>query len=351
MRSRNARRALAVLVTALVAASGAACAPAPSSVRETRPALGTIVTVEAYGADERATRDAIDAAFGAIAEVEHALDAYSATSTIASFNARPYAVQELPDEAVEVLDEVERLGVGDAFSPTLLSVVRLYGFDSTPAVPSPDDLALAVAAAQRFSRPTSATATFGRLPVADPRLDPDGPLAPGFDFGGAAKGLALDRARDALRARGVRAAIVTAGSTTVTLGTKPDGTPWRIGVEHPRATGEVMAVAEWAGDGALSTSGDYQQFFERDGMRYHHVLDPRTGQPAHGLQSLTVAGRLSGLASDILSTALFVRGARGALAYARERSVSVWLIDASGRVATHDGAASSGVTIRSADTP
>jgi thiamine biosynthesis lipoprotein len=340
-----------VLVTALVAAMGAACAPAPSSVRETRSALGTIVTVEAYGADERATRDAIEAAFDAIAQVEHALDAHSSTSTIAAFNARLYTVQTLPDEAVEVLDEVDRLGVGDAFSPGLLSVVRLYGFDSTPAVPSPDDLALAVAAAQRFSRPTSTTAAFGRLRVADPRLDPGGPLAPGLDFGGAAKGLALDRARDALRAHGVSAAIVTAGSTTVTLGTKPDGTPWRIGIEHPRATGEVMAVAEWTGDGALSTSGDYQQFFERDGVRYHHVLDPTTGVPARELASLTVAGRISGLASDVLSTALFVRGTRGALAYARERSLSVWLVDASGRVATHDGAAASGVTIRSAKTP
>jgi thiamine biosynthesis lipoprotein len=310
-----------------------------------------VVTVEAYGDDTRATHTAVEAAFAAIADVERALDAYSPTSTIAAFNADPYTERPLPEEAVEVLDEVDRLGVSDAFAPGLLSVVRLYGFDSTPTVPPGADLELAVAAARAFSRPTSTTAAFSRLSVADARLDPGGPLAPGLDFGGAAKGLALDRARDALRSHGVGAAIITAGSTTVTLGTKPGGEPWRIGIEHPREAGEVMAVAEWTGDGALSTSGDYQQFFERGGRRYHHILDPKTGAPARGIQSLTVAGRISGLASDVLSTALFVRGQRGALAYARERPVSVWLVDASGRFQSTGGGAGTGVAIRAADRP
>lgn len=348
MTARRARAALAAL--AMVAAlSTPGCARSQAPVRESRPALGTIVTVEAYGSDDRATREAIDAAFASIASVERALDAYSATSTVAAFNAHPYTAQPLPRDAIEILDEVERLGVADAFFPGLLSVVRVYGFDSTPTVPSDGDLTLALAAARTFSRPTSATAAFARLRVPDPRLDPGGALAPGLDFGGAAKGLALDRARESLRAHGVRAAIVTAGSTTVTLGTKPDGSPWRIGIEHPRDTATVMAVAEWTGDGALSTSGDYQQSFERNGVRYHHILDPATGTPARGLQSLTVAGRISGLASDVLSTALFVRGEEGALAYAHERSVSVWLVDSSGRVRSSNAAVQAGVTIRAAE--
>lgn len=342
-------RAFAWLVAAAVAVSATGCAAQQPPVRESRPVLGTIVTVEAYGPDASSTRRAIEAAFDAITGVEHALDAYSPTSTIAAFNADPYHEQPLPAEAVEILDAVEQLGVSDAFSPTLLSVVRLYGFDSTPSVPPEDDLALALAATRTFSRTTSSTAAFGRLRVSDPRLDPGGRLAPGLDFGGAAKGLALDRAREALRARGVRAAIVTAGSTTVTLGTKPDGSPWRIGIEHPRDTATVMAIAEWTGDGALSTSGDYQQFFERDGVRYHHILDPRTGVTARGLQSLTVAGRISGLESDVLSTALFVRGQEGALAYARERSVSIWLVDSSGRVRSSNAASEAGVTVRAAE--
>lgn len=340
--------AAAWLAMALLAAG---CASAPPPVRESRPALGTVVTIEAYGADQAALRTAIGAAFDEIARVERALGSYSPTSAITAFNANPYAEQQLPDEAIAVLDEIERLGVSAEFSPALLAPVRLYGFGTTPTVPAPDDLALAVAAARDFRRPTPATGVFARLRTPEPRLEPGGPLAPGLDFGGAAKGLALDRAREALRAHGVRAALLTAGSTTVTLGTKPGGDPWRIGVEHPRKTGTVMAIAEWTGDAALSTSGDYQQSFEAGGVRYHHILDPVTGLPAAGIQSLTVAGRISGLESDVLSTALFVRGSDGALAYARERSVSVWLVDAAGVVRSHDGAAGAGVRIRAAETP
>ncbi len=347
--ARALRLGAAAWLAAALLATG--CTHMPAPVRESRPALGTVVTIEAYGTGKAALHAAIDAAFAEIARVERALDAYSPTSTIAAFNANPYVERELPDEAVAVLDEVERLGVGAEFSCALLAPVRLYGFGATPTVPAPDDLTLAVAAARGFRRPTLTTGVFARLRTPDPRLEPGGPLAPGLDFGGAAKGLALDRARETLRAHGVQAALLTAGSTTVTLGTKPGGDPWRIGIEHPRKTGAVMAVAEWVGDGALSTSGDYQQSFEVDGVRYHHILDPATGRPAEGMQSLTVAGRISGLASDILSTALFVRGREGALAYARERSVSVWLVDAAGAVRSHNGAAGSGVRIEAAETP
>lgn len=338
--------AIAWLVVALCTTG---CARTPAVVRESRPALGTVVTIEAYGTREAAIRAAIEAAFTEIAAVERALDAYSPTSTIAAFNANPYVQRRLPDKAVAILDEIERLGVGAEFSPALLAPVRLYGFGATPSVPASEDLALAVAAARGFRRPKPSTGVFARLRTPDPRLEPGGPLAPGLDFGGAAKGLALDRAREALRAHGVRAALLTAGSTTVTLGTKPGGDPWRIGIEHPRKTGAVMAVAEWTGDAALSTSGDYQQSFEVGGVRYHHILDPATGRPASGVQSLTVAGRISGLESDILSTALFVRGRDGALAYARERSMSVWLVDAAGTVRSQNGAADAGVRIQAAE--
>lgn len=339
----------AAWLAATLVATG--CTGMPAPVRESRPALGTVVTIEVYGTDEVPARSAIERAFAEIADVERALDAYSPTSTIAAFNADPYVERRLPDEAIAILDEIERLQVSAEFSPALLAQLRLYGFGTIPAVPAPDDVSLAMAAARGFSRPTPTNAVFARVRTPDPRLDPGGPLAPGLDFGGASKGLALDRAREALQSHGVRAALLTAGSTTVTLGTKPDGSPWRVGIEHPRKTGTVMAVAEWTGDAALSTSGDYQQSFELGGVRYHHILDPATGLPARGVQSLTVAGRISGLASDILSTALFVRGPDGALAYARERAVSAWLVDASGTVRSHNGAAGAGVRIEEAETP
>ncbi|MCE5203611.1 MAG: FAD:protein FMN transferase [Actinomycetia bacterium] len=341
-------RPLACIIAAVLLIPPVACSPraAEESVRVSREALGTVVTIEAWGADKTAVDRAIDDAFVAIADVERELDAYSTTSSVSAFNKAPYRDQPLPPDAVEVLDAIDRLEVAEEFSPGLLAVVRLYDFPGSGRVPSAEELALATAAARAFVRTPQGTAHFERLADPDPRLDPGAALAPGLDFGGAAKGLALDRARDALHARGaVTAAIVSSGSTTVTLGDKPDGEPWRVGVEDARQPGVVIARAEWHGEAALSTSGDYQQFFERDGVRYHHILDPDTGRPARGVRTLTVAGRISGLESDILSTALFVRGREGALAYARAHGVGLFLTDSEGRAHLAPAPADSGVLL------
>ena len=92
-------------------------------------------------------------------------------------------------------------------------------------------------------------------------------------------------------------------------------------------------MAALAGEGTLTvaTSGDYQQFFEREGVRYHHILDPGTGRPARGMRSLTVAGEMGALEADILSTALFVAGPDAAIDYAEERGLTLYLVDDEGR--------------------
>ena len=117
-----------------------------------------------------------------------------------------------------------------------------------------------------------------------------------------------------------------------------------------RASGDgwsrVVAVFQFTGDGALSTSGDYQRFYESGGVRYHHILDPATGLPARGVRSLTVAGAsLSGLQSDILSTALFVRGAEGATDYSQERGIALLVVDDEGRTLVVPAPEDSGVGV------
>jgi len=324
----------------------AGCSRADEPVRVSREALGTVVTIEAWGEDRAAVEAAIGDAFASITDVEHQLDAYSPTSTVSIFNADPYQAHKLPADAVTILDAVEDLGVSDAFSPALLGVVRLYDFAGAKTVPTPVDLALALDAARTFSRASTETARFALQRLPGSRGEARADVTPGLDFGGAAKGLALDRARETLRASGaVTAAIVSAGSTTVTLGDKPDGEPWRVGVEDAREPGVAIATAEWGGDAALSTSGDYQQYFERGGVRSHHILDPATGEPARETRTLTVVGRISGLESDILSTALFVRGPDGALDYAAENGLGVHLTDSEGRTHLAPAPADSGITI------
>ena len=317
----------AILLVALLTG----CARTPRPVLDSREALGTFVDVTAYGEDEKAVRAAVGDAYAAMTEVEGALDAHDPASPIATLNADPYAGHPLPPEATRVLNTVDELAVTESFSPTLWSVVGLYDFEGEQTVPTAGDLELALAAANGFLRRDD-TGSFARVKTPDSRLEPGRELAPGLDFGGAAKGLALDYGREILgTTSAIDAALITAGSTTVTLGNKPDGEPWRIGIEDPRDTETVIATVETTGAIAVSTSGDYQRFFEVDGERYHHILDPADGQPARGLRSLTVVGTHSGLESDILSTALFVMGPEKAIAYAEEHGLGLYLVDDEGR--------------------
>lgn len=338
-RARARGRGRARLATAVACATAIAAllgALAGCSNQEpvvvSREALGTVVQVTAYGEDRAAVEKAVDAAFDVMVEAAAPIDAYDPGSDLAAFNADPYRKQPMPAGAAEVLDAVERLDVGDAFSAGLLAVSRLYGFESTHTVPAASELALGVAAAGTFRREGD-SGSFVRITPADARLESGGELAPGLDFGGAAKGLALDRGRESLRASGVvTAALISSGSSTVTLGTKPDGSVWRVAIEDPRDTDRVLASFAFEGDGALSTSGDYQRCFEVGGKRYHHILDPTTGLPARGLRSLTIAGTsLSGLDSDVLSTALFVRGAERASAYAEAKGLSLYVVNSEGQ--------------------
>ncbi|MHB1451259.1 MAG: FAD:protein FMN transferase [Coriobacteriia bacterium] len=340
----------ALLLIALVALPG--CGPAEPVV-VSREALGTVVSVTAYGEDEVAVRAAVDDAFAVMDEIAAPLDAYAPASDISAFNRQPYTAQPIPPHASDILDAIEDLEVGDAFSPALLAVTRLYDFEGAQTVPADADLDLALSAAGGFVRPGAETAIFSRLKDPDLRLEPGGALTPGLDLGGAAKGLALDAARESLRASSaVTAALITSGSSSVTLGTKPDGSVWRIGVEDPRELERVIAVFSFEGEGALSTSGDYQRYFETGGVRYHHILDPETGLPARGVRSLTVAGTsLSGLHSDILSTALFVRGPESAIRYAAERGVAVVVVDDEGRTLVVPAPEGSGLSVAEEASP
>lgn len=130
-------------------------------------------------------------------------------------------------------------------------------------------------------------------------------LAPGMhlDWGGLAKGWAVDLAASALRDLGISRGFINAGGDLFCWGKNPEGAAWRVGIQHPRRRAYLGILS--LSDVSVATSGDYQRYFEKDGVRYHHLLDPRTGYPARGKQSVTVIGPRAALC-DGLSTALFV---------------------------------------------
>lgn len=299
------------------------CAVTGQPVVATRPVLGTAVTITVYSPDtERAAGDA-ELGFAAMTAVERVLSPYDSSSAIAAFDRSPMRGGPLPANAREILARVRELGVGAQFSPALYGITALYGFDGKGTVPSPESLRSAVTAAGSFRVDANGRASFSATQAVG---------TPGLDFGGASKGLALDRATAVLAGQPT---LITAGSSTLAFGAKPDGEPWRVGIEDPREVGRVVAVVSSVSTLSVSTSGDYQTYFDRGGVRYHHILDPATGLPARGMRSLTVFGRMSSLDADILSTALFVMGRERALDYARAHSIGVYLIDDRGSASSY----------------
>ncbi len=144
-------------------------------------------------------------------------------------------------------------------------------------------------------------------------------LPKGFqiDLGAVAKGYASDRAVQLLKEKGISSALINLGGNIALLGTRPNGELWNIGIQNP--FGDSYACVVKAKDKAVITSGNYQRYFEENGKRYCHIIDPKTGCPVdNGLSSVTVIGD-SGIICDGLSTALFVMGEEKAVDFWRER--------------------------------
>lgn len=224
---------------------------------------------------------------------------------------------------------------GGAFDPTVGLLVRAWGFGAEGGPHLPDPAALDAARAgvgfQALRLSTGSTGGTGGATLEAARR----PLC--LDLGGAAKGYAVDAAARVLRAAGVTSGLIAAGGCVKTVGRPPGGGRWRVAVEDPRHPGATVGVVE-AGPGlAVDTSGDYQRFFISGGVRYHHILDPRTGWPARRSASVTVVAP-SAATADALATGMFVLGPRRALALAgRLGRTAVVAVDPSGRVLVTGG--------------
>ena len=155
-----------------------------------------------------------------------------------------------------------------------------------------------------------------------------------LDFGGYLKGVALDRAAAILRQQGIDNALINIGGNIMALGSK-EGRKWKVGIQHPRQPGP-LATIELADGEAIGTSGDYQRFFEVDGKRYPHLLDPRSGYPADHTQAVTIvipAGPKAGTLSDAASKPIFVAGNPTWRDMARKMNVDqVLRVDSAGHI-------------------
>jgi thiamine biosynthesis lipoprotein len=212
----------------------------------------------------------------------------------------------------------------ELFNPAIGGLIALWGFHAdTPQPRVPDPAAIAEWVAKH---PRMADLVIGETTVSsrNPAVQ--------LDLGGYAKGRALDDAVALLKAHGIRNALVNIGGNVIALGAHGDR-PWRVGIQHPRQAGTLTTLDQLDGE-AIGTSGDYQRYFEADGRRYSHLIDPRTGRPATGMQSVTVLvrGPHAGTRSDALSKPLFIDGPTPLAAHAARLGVAAYLaVDASGR--------------------
>jgi len=207
---------------------------------------------------------------------------------------------------------------GGLFNPAIGAFIKLWGFHDASHLPDKPPSEQAIADLLK-KNPRFSDVVVDGLQMYSKNT------AVILDFGGFAKGVAVDKAVLRLREFGAQNAIVNAGGDLRAFG-KHGERPWVIGIRHPRANG-VIASVRIRGDESVFTSGDYERFFKYHGKRYHHIIDPRTGYPARGSISVTVITESAGKA-DAAATALFVAGPKQWRAIAKAMAINqVMLID------------------------
>lgn len=277
------REVIALGVGALTAASVPWWRHRVRLVRRSIPVMGTIAEVAVAHRDVGVAQAAIDAAFNELRLVDALMSRFNPQSDIGQVNRsagrRGVTVDPVTAEVVEA-GLAWAAWTDGQFDPCLGRAMELWDIEHSTTPPD-------ASAFRRFG----GRRLFEHIDVERKRngalialRDADAAI----DLGGIGKGYAVDRAADAVRTLGIEHALINAGGDLAAVGASPDGSPWKIGIRSPRSADEMAATVEVV-DAAVATSGDYLQFFEHGGRRYHHLLDPVTGSPrTTAMRSLTV---------------------------------------------------------------
>ncbi len=302
----------------------------PRTFQKNKALIDTFVTVTVVADSAGKADAAIDAAFSEVERFGGMIDFFSASSELAEVNRsaglRPVKVSAETLALFRNAVEISRLS-GGAFDPTIGPVMQLWNFPGRVRPSAPDLRSrLALVDYRNIVIDESQSTVF---------LRKKGMLV---DLGGIAKGYAADLAVDRLKALGVPAALVAIAGDIRGYGRKPDGSAWQIGVRNPRPKqdGEDIIARLPLRDRAISTAGDYERFFIENGVRYHHILDPKSGMPAQGCISVSVISE-AGVRSDGIDNALFVLGPEQGMQLARRLGVDAIIMDSAGKIHMSDG--------------
>ena len=268
-------------------------------IRRQIPIMGTVAEVAIRHRDEAWSQKAIDAAFAELRRVDAGMSRFRVDSDVGRLNAQaggaPVTVSEDTAEVLAAALVWAEASEG-RFDPCLGRVAELWDVGSRTAPPASEDITRVSRSgmARYLELERTASASRARLHHPDAAVD----------LGGIAKGYGVDLAAQALRDSGIFHALVNVGGDLVAMGVDENDEPWKIGIrspDHPDQVAHTLRVSEQA----VATSGDYLQFFQHQGRRYHHLLDPVTGEPrVTAVRSLTVAAPTC-MAADAGATAAF----------------------------------------------
>lgn len=278
--------------------------PNNNPATETQLLLGTVITATAYGDH---AKESLGLAFEKVAQIQEKMSRYESGSEVDLINQNAGSDGALisPDTFFVIEKSLEYAGkTKGAFNPLIGEIVDLWGIGTKKErVPTKEELGTLLPLdynhLELSHNPRQAKLTSDQVKL---------------DLGAIAKGYSGDVMRDVLLEEGIRSALLNLGGNVMVIGGKPDGNPWIIGIQDPLEAdrGKVAAIIK-AKDTSVVTSGSYERFFEQDGKRYHHIIDPFTGFPAeNGIISSTIITP-SSTDADALSTAVYVMGKTKAL--------------------------------------
>ena len=331
VRSRRSSLAPAIAIVLLLGITSGSCGPAGTSDAETGvltgPTMGTWYTVKVATLPSGLSQDDLEREVeDRLEEINRLMSTYDPDSELSRFNRHEGDTWfPVSPETAAVVSAGQALSeaTDGAFDITVGPLVNLWNFGPNP---QPDRLP-----SDREIQETRARVGFRHLQVREdsPALRKAGAEIY-VDLSGIAKGYGVDRIAELLDGHGIPSYMVEIGGEVRTRGRKPNGEPWRIGIEKPVTDERVVARVVELVDRSLATSGDYRNYFEVQGRRYSHEIDPQTGRPVeHTLASVSVLAE-DCMTADAAATAIMVMGPERGLAYARRAKLDVLLIQRRG---------------------
>jgi thiamine biosynthesis lipoprotein len=290
--------------------------------------FGTLVEVTVHGVEETRAKQGIADVMHEFQRLHDLLHAWK-PSELSSLNTAiaQGKHQKVSPELAAMLQDAARLSAQSEglFNPTIGGLIQTWGFQA-------DDFKVVLPDEKKIAALVKTNPQMSDLAISANEVRSTNKVVQ-LDLGGYAKGYALDRAAAILKQQGINDALINIGGNVLALGSHGKR-PWRVGIQHPRKPG-ALATLELRDGEAVGTSGDYQRYFEVEGKRYCHLIDPRNGQPVQGVQAVTIIthGERAGLLSDASSKPLFISGVAGWRNAANKmRLDEALLIDADGVV-------------------